>query len=275
MLKIFVDSGSSIKRQECEVLGVEMLPLRISLGEEEYLDGVNITSEIFYDALINKKLFPKTSLPSLADAEARINACTEAGDDVLILTISSGISGTFSTFKALFSGNSRVRVIDTKTAVGGIRILVGEALKHKDEPLDEIARAISELIPRIRVIAIPETLEYLHRGGRLSRAAFTVGSVLHLKPLITLDSSDGQVKVLAKALGIRRSMETLVGHLSSADTSYPIVPSYTYDRSNIERLVSMTDESLRAAMTEYDDLDFAIACHWGPSAFGFIFVAKE
>ena len=95
-----------------------------------------------------------------------------------------------------------MRVIDTKTAVGGIRILVGEALKHKDEPLDKVEKAVLELIPRIRVIAIPETLEYLHRGGRLSRAAFTVGSVLHLKPLITLDSSDGRVKVLAKALGI-------------------------------------------------------------------------
>lgn len=275
MLRIFTDSGSSIKKNECEALGVEILPLRIVLGEEEYSDGVDLTAEVFYDALIKKKQFPKTSLPSLSDAEERVNAYTDAGDDVIILTISSGISGTFGALHTLFLSNSKVRVIDTKTAVGGVRILVMEALKYKNESLDFIEARLLELIPRIRVIAIPATLEYLHRGGRLSKTAFTVGSVLHLKPLISLDSSDGKVKAPAKAIGLYRAMNMLVKQLEAADTSYPIVPSYTYDKSNLDRLVSMADEKFRAVMTEYDDLDFAIACHWGPSAFGFIFVVKE
>ena len=101
MVKVFVDSGSSIKQEEKEKLGVEILPLKIMLDEKEYLDGVDLSIDEFYDALINKNLFPKTSLPSLADAEDRVSECTQKGDDVIILTISSGISGTYNTFKML------------------------------------------------------------------------------------------------------------------------------------------------------------------------------
>lgn len=171
MLRIFVDSGSSIKQEEKAHYGVEILPLHITLGDKEYKDGIDLTMDVFYRALIEEKLFPKTSLPSLGDAEALVNHYTKMGDDVVILPISSGISGTYNTLKMLFEENPKVRVIDTKSAVGGIRILVEEINRHREESLDQIEQRLLSLIPRIRVCAIPETLDYLHRGGRLSSAA--------------------------------------------------------------------------------------------------------
>lgn len=277
MIKIFVDSGSSIKESEKEKYGVEILPLRLTIDGKEYDDGVNLPLDTFYKAIMEKKLFPKTSLPSLKETESRVKSYTDRGDEVIILTISSGISGTYGAVSMLFSDNERVRVIDTKTAVGGIRILVLEALKHIDKPLDFVCEQIYKLIPRIKVVAIPETLEYLHRGGRLSRAAWLFGSVLQLKPLIMLGGKDGKVGVLGKARGIRRAMEELIGYLEKlgCDTDYPIVPSYTYDTKNLDTLVSMTDEKYKARFTEYDNLDPAIACHWGPYAFGYIFVGDS
>ncbi len=277
MIKILVDSGSSIKQHEKEAYGVEILPLKILLGDREYSDGVDLSMNVFYHALIEEKQFPKTSLPSLGEAEALVHDFLNAGDEVLILSISSGISGTYNTFRLLFADEPRVRVIDTKTAVGGIRILVREANKMRDRSLDEVEQALLSLIPRIRVIAIPETLEYLCRGGRLSRSAWAIGSVLQLKPLISLDSSDGSVKVLAKERGRRRAMQRLVGYLDelACDPSYPIVPSYTYGKENLDALIEMTDSRYHAQMIEYDDLDPAIACHWGPNAFGYIFVSKK
>jgi len=277
MIKIFVDSGSSIRECEKEKYGVEILPLKIMLDGKEYDDGVDLSFEDFYKALIEKKLFPKTSLPSLSDAEKRVKCYTDAGYEVLILTISSGISGTYSALSMMFSDWKGVRVIDTKTAVGGIRILVTEAMRHLDEPIDKVSNILLELIPRIKVIAIPETLEYLHRGGRLSRAAWLFGSILQLKPLITLSSIDGKVGVLSKERGLKRAMATLVRYLDGlkCDTEYPIVPSYTYESENLDTLISMTDEKYKSAMTEYDNLDPAIACHWGPRAFGYIFVSKK
>ena len=276
MIKIFVDSGSSIKEYEKEKYGVEIFPLKLSIDGKEYDDGINLSLDSFYQALIEKKLFPKTSLPSLLEAEKRVKAYTDNGCEVVILTISSGISGTFGAINTLFKDNDKVRVIDTKTAVGGIKILVTEASKHLDKPLDFVCERIYNLIPRIKVVAIPETLEYLHRGGRLSRAAWLFGSILQLKPLISLGGKEGKVSVLSKARGIRRAMEELIGYLDKfeCDTDYPIVPSYTYESENLDALISMTDEKYKICFTEYDNLAPAIACHWGPRAFGYIFVGK-
>ena len=277
MIKVFVDSGSSIKQSEKEKFGVEILPLKIMLGEKEYLDGIDLSMDIFYDALINQNLFPKTSLPSLGETEKQVKSCIENGDDVIILTISSGISGTYNAFKRFFASEPKARVIDSKTAVGGMRILVNEINKYRDKSLDFVEEKLLELIPRIKVVAVPETLDYLQKGGRLSKSAWAVGSLLQLKPLISLDSTDGRVKVLGKAMGKRRAMEALAETLKSfdCDENYEIVPSYTYDEKNLDQLIAMTDEKYHAQMTEYDNLDPAIACHWGPSAYGYIFVSKK
>jgi DegV family protein with EDD domain len=277
MIKIFVDSGSSIREDEKEKYGVEILPLKINLDGVEYTDGVDLSFDVFYHALIEKKLFPKTSLPSLLEAEERIKSCIKDGCDVLILTISSGISGTYNALKMLFKDEARVKVIDTKTAVGGVKILVREASKHLDKTLDFVEELLLRLIPRIKVIAIPETLDYLQRGGRLSKTAWLFGSILQLKPLITLSSIDGRVGVLGKERGIKRAMQALVDYLEKldCDTNYPIVPSYTYNSKNLDTLIEMTDGKYREYMTEYDNLDPAIACHWGPNAFGYIFVGKN
>ena len=93
MIKIFVDSGSSIKKEERELYGVQVLPLQILLGDKEYLDGEDLSMDVFYKALIDDKIFPKTSLPPLDDVERRVNECVNDGYDVVVLTLSSGISG--------------------------------------------------------------------------------------------------------------------------------------------------------------------------------------
>ena len=274
MLRVFVDSGSSIKQDERKHYGVEIIPLKILLGDKEYSDGIDLSMDFFYSQLIDEGIFPKTSLPSLDETEKKINKFLEQGDDVIILPISSGISGTYNTFRIMFEDQPKVRVIDTKVAVGGVRILVEEVNKYRDKDLDFIESKLKELIPRIRVAAIPETLEYLHRGGRLSKTAYVAGNLAQVKPLITFDN--GSVKVLTKAIGLKRAMLTLVKLLETeCDTEYPIVPSYTYSNKNLVDLIKMTDRKYLPVMTHQDNLDPAIACHWGPNAFGYIFVRKQ
>ena len=276
MLRVFVDSGSSIKQNERRKYNVEIIPLKLYLGEREFKHGINLSMEYFYSALIDQKLFPKTSLPSLEETEKRVMDFVNKGDEVIILPISSAISGTYQTLRMMFAEQPKVRVIDTKTAVGGVRILVEEVNKYRDKGLDFIEKKLLSLIPRLKVIAIPETLEYLHRGGRLSKTAYVAGSLAQVKPLITLESLGGTVKVLEKAIGLRRAMQTLVNHLEKdgCDTGYSIIPSYTYKKDNLLELIRMTDKKYHRCMTEPDNLDPAIACHWGPNAFGYIFVTK-
>ena len=118
MIKIFVDSGSSIKPHEAEALGVGIIPLHIIMNGKEYRDGEGLTTEEFYRMLIEDKIFPRTSLPSLAEAEERVRGFTQRGDHVIFLTISSGLSGTYSAISGLFADDPLVHVVDTKTAVG-------------------------------------------------------------------------------------------------------------------------------------------------------------
>lgn len=275
MIKLFVDSASSITQEDKEKYGVEILPLQITLGDKQYTDGVDITLDMFYDALINKKLFPKTSLPSLGDAEESVEKYISAGHDVVILTMSSGLSGTYNTMKMLFEDNERVRVIDSRSCVGGIKLLVNEINKHLDKSLDFVEKKVNQLIPRIKIIAVPETLEYLHRGGRLSKSSFAVGSALKIKPIITLDT-EGRVKVYSKVLGKKKAMNAICECLEAleCDLDYGIVPSYTYVKENLDELIAQTPEKYLKNMTEYDNVAPVVACHWGPGAFGYMFVGK-
>ena len=274
MLKIFVDSGSSIKQDEKEQYGVEIIPLRYLLGETEYQDGIDLTIDEFYDKLINEKLFPKTSLPYLDELEERVTRFTNEGHDVLIISISSGISGTFNAFTTLFAENKKVRVVDSWSAVGGIKILVEEANKMKDRPLDEIVERLNNLKSRIKVLAIPENLDYLCKGGRLSKKEWLLGSILNIKPVITI--TEGNVKVDAKKIGLKNSMKYIAEFLEkTCDENFSIVPSYTYNDENLKKLIEMTNDKFHKQMISFDNLDPVIACHWGPNAFGYIYITKE
>lgn len=275
MLRLLVDSGSSIKLEECEKYNVELIPLNILLGENDYQDGINLSMDEFYKFMINEKGFPKTSLPNLGDVEEKVNGYVAQGDDVIVLTISSKISGWHNAARMLFEGNEHVLVLDSCMAVGGMRLIVDEINKDRTLPLKEIEKTVNALIPRIKIMAIPETLEYLFRGGRLSRFEWLVGSLLKIKPIIGF--KDGKVTVLSKKIGLKNGMRYICDSLKEleCDESYDIIASYTYNKKNLDDLIAMADEKYRPQMRVIDNLDPAIACHWGPGAFGFIFVAKK
>lgn len=275
MIKLLVDSGSSIKADELDKYGIELIPLKILLGDKEYLDdGKDLTMDVFYDFLMNSKTFPKTSLPSFVDVEKRVNEITKT-DEVIILTISSGISSTYNTFKTMFENNKKVKVIDSMCAVGGMRLIVDLINRNKDKSLDEIEQLVKDFIPHIRIMAIPETLHYLLKGGRLSKTEWLIGSILQIKP--TIGFKNGKVKVVNKTRGIKKGMKEIIEALDEleVDENYDIVASYTYDDTNLKELIEMTPDKYKHLIRSYDNLDPAIASHWGPNAFGYIFVSKK
>jgi len=274
-MRFILDSGSSIKQEEKAQYGVDILPLKLLFDDKEYLDGIDLSMEEFYHKLIEEKKFPKTSLPPLEETQDLVNGYTQAGEDVMIFTISSEISGTYNTMCMLFADNPKVRVIDCKMAVGGMRLLLEEAMKYKDESLDFVEAKVKALIPRIKTMAIPETLDYLLRGGRLSKAGWMLGSLLSIKPVIGF--TDGKVDVLAKKRGLKQAMQMLADAPTelNCDKEYGIIASYTYTRENLDKVIEMAGEEWKPYMRVFDNLDPAIACHWGPGAFGFIFVSKE
>ena len=272
MRRIIVDSGSSIKLDEREAYGVDILPIQLQMGEESFLDGVNLSTEEFYSRLKDSSQFPKTSLPSLEEAQKLVDSYIEQGDEVLIITISSGISGTYQAIKMLFDEYENVTVFDSKLAVAGIRILVQEAKKYENETMEFVVEKLNRLIPRIVIAAVPETLDYLLAGGRLSKSSWMLGKLLSIIPIITFN--EGKVDVLTKKRGLKQSKKTLIDKIieDKADKSYGIVAAYTYNKGNVDSLIEMLPDDYKGAISVYDDLCSSIACHWGPNAFGFIYV---
>ena len=272
MLRIVVDSGSSIKQDEREKYGVDILPLRVQMGEDSFLDGIDLSVDEFYDRLINLKEFPKTSLPSLEDAQNLVENYTNQGYEVLIITISSGISGTFQTMRMLFEENDKVTVFDSQMAVGGIRFLVQEARKYEKEGMDVIVEKLNALVPRIVTAAIPETLDYLLAGGRLSKLSWMLGTMLSIKPVIGFVET--KVTVLSKKRGLKQAMKQIVDMAveDHCDPEYGIVASYTYNKANIDQVIQMSSAGIQQMVNVYDNLIPSIACHWGPNAFGYIYV---
>ena len=272
MRRIIVDSGSSIKQAEKELYGVDILPIQLLMGNESFLDGVNLSSEEFYHRLKNRGQFPKTSLPSLEEAQKLVDLYTENGDEVLIITISSGISGTYQALKILFTEYKNVEVFDSMLAVGGVRFLVDEAKRNEHETMDTVIEKLTDLRQRIVIAAIPETLDYLLAGGRLSKSSWMVGKLLSIIPVITF--IDGKVEVLSKKRGIKQGKRALIEMVQQdrADRSYGIIAAYTYNRDNVADVVRMLPDEYGEAVSVYDDLCSSIACHWGPNAFGLIYV---
>lgn len=274
MLRIVVDSGSSIKQEEREKYGVDILPLRVQMGEDSFLDGVDLSVDEFYNRLINLNEFPKTSLPSLEDAQKLVEDYTAQGDDVLIITISSGISGTFQTMRMLFEENEKVTVFDSQMAVGGVRFLVQEARKYEQESMEVIVEKLNALVPRIVTAAIPETLDYLLAGGRLSKLSWMLGTMLSIKPVIGF--VDSKVTVLVKKRGLKQAMKQIVDMAveDQCDPEYGIIASYTYNKDNVDQVIKISPPELQQMVKAYDNLIPSIACHWGPNAFGYIYVRK-
>ena len=276
MRRIFVDSGSSIKKEELAKYNVELIPLKILIGDKEYFDdGEDLPLDKFYSLLASEKQFPKTSLPSLDTVEKMVTKYTDQGDEVIIITISSKISGTNNSFNILFEDNDKVMVVDSLIAVGGIRFIVELLNKNQDKSFAELKPILDEFIPRLHVMAIPETLYYLQKGGRLSKTEWLLGSILQIKP--TIGFKDGKVKVIAKNRGLKKAMADVIEQVKAVgvDPDYDIIAAYTHNRDNVMQLIEMSPDEVKNKVKIFDDLDPAIACHWGPNAFGYVFVSKK
>lgn len=210
---------------------VTVVPLSVHFGETDYLDGVNITHREFYEKLIESDELPTTSQPT-PDAFSRVYAeAVAAGEEVVVLTVSSRLSGTYqSAMIAAMDYPGQVYVVDSRTVAIAAGVLAEYALRLVDEGMSaqEIAACLEQEREHVCIVAMVDTLEYLMRGGRLSRTAAVAGEILAIKPVISV--RDGEIVVLGKARGSRRANNLLVKEIEAAggiDFTKPLLLGYT------------------------------------------------
>ena len=274
-VKIVVDSTvdlvPEVKAQ------VKTVALSVLFGEQEYKDGVTIDPVKFYEMMANSENLPTTSQPTPAAFEDAYRELVEAGHEVVCITISSRLSGTYqSATIAADEFSDKVFVVDSRSAALGAGLLVEWALKLVEEGKNgrEILEALMEKRKEIRLYAMVDTLENLKKGGRLSSTVAFVGGVLNMKPIIGLE--EGEIKVVGKARGLKAAFTNL-NKLCQEDgvkTEEPYMLGYT----------GCSDENLIKYMEENTDLwpadskkvivGATIGTHAGPGAVAMAFFAK-
>lgn len=278
MIRIIVDSSSDYQLEEIKQKNMELVPLSITIGEHSYLDGINLDRDDFYKMLTETSDFPKTSQPSPQAFLDIFEDAKEKGDDCICILLSSGLSGTCqSAYLAKdMSDYDNIYIIDSLAAVCIIRILAERACQLRSEGFAamDIVAAIEALKSRVKVAAALDTLEYLYRGGRLSKTAATIGELANLKPMITL-TEEGKIGILGKSLGKNKAICSLIKHVQNLelDPDYPLYTVYTFGTENCTKFEEKLAE-VGIQSTARFQIGPTIGTHVGPEAFGIIYVTK-
>ncbi len=228
-VRIITDSGSDIPQGYNKYITV--LPMSIRFGADEYKDGVDISTKQFYERLIESDELPATSLVSPGVFEEAYKTAIGNGEKVVVVTISSKLSGTFqSAVLAAAEYPDDVFVVDSMNVACAEQILAlrGVELIEKGMSAEKIANELNSEREKIHILAVLDTLEYLKKGGRISAAVAFVGGALNLKPVVTV--KDGEVAMIGKARGSKNGNNYLIQEIqktSGIDFSKPIRLGYT------------------------------------------------
>ena len=276
-IRFITDSASDMNHPREDVT---ILPLHIRFGDDEYADGVTISHREFYEKLIESDTLPTTSLISPATFEEAYAEAVDAGETVIVITISSRLSGTCQSARiAAEDYDGKVYVIDSMNATIGERILVEYGLQLKDQgkSATEIVALLEESKRQIHTMGLLDTLEYLKKGGRISPTVAFLGGALAIKPVVAV--VDGEIVLLGKARGSKNGSNFLIREIEKADGvdfSRPFCLGYTGLSDDLLQKYIHDSEHLWRDYTKdlpISSLGATIGTHVGPGAVAVAFFA--
>lgn len=281
MIKLLVDSASDVDLKEAEGAGVYLIPISVRFGDEEYQDGINLTHREFFEKLIESDELPQTSQINEAAFAEKFESLTADGSEVIAITLSSGLSGTYNSAVRAAKNFNGVYAVDSLNACIGERILLQYAMRLVKEGVLSAAEIVAELDKskhKIQLLAVLDTLQYLKKGGRISSVAAFAGELLSIKPVVSVVG--GEVRLAGKAMGSKKGnnlLTQLVDKCGGIDFSMPYALGYSglsdaylqkYLRDS-EKLWKDNTDSVPAYM-----IGSTIGTHVGPGAIAVAFFAK-
>ena len=227
-IRIVVDSTADLTPQVRQRVAV--VPLTVNFADEEFVDGLDITAQEFYEKLQTSKVLPTTSQASPYVFSAAFGQAVADGEEVIAITVSSQLSGTYQSARIAAEDYDNIFVVDSGSVTLGAGILAEYALRCADEGMDaeSIAAAVEAKKEDVCLIAMLDTLEYLKKGGRISATVAFAGGLLNLKPVVNI--KDGVINMLGKARGSKQGNNLLVQEIAKAggvDFSKPLMLGYT------------------------------------------------
>lgn len=278
MIKILVDASSDYTADEVQQKGLILVPIEITIGDKVYVEGINLDRSNFYEILKESDDFPKTSQPSPQTFADIFAQAEESGDELVCILLSSQLSGTFQSASMAkeMVGYDKVYLVDSLSASFCIKVMADYALSLVEQGFaaPEIAEKIDKFKSHVKCIAGLNTLEFLARGGRISKAVAAVGSMANIKPIVRTGET-GSVEIAAKCIGMSRAIVQVVRTLQGMeiDDNFPIYPLYSHGTANCETFeAKMEDAGFKIDVRS--QIGPTIGTHIGPEAFGVVFVTK-
>lgn len=278
-VRIVVDSTLDIREELRNQLTV--VPLTIHFGEEAFIDGVTMTGSVFYQRLVESDQLPTTSQAGPYQFQQIFEEAVQAGEQVVCITIASQLSGTCQSARIAASDYpGRVFVVDSQTVTigGGILTEYALCLAQQGNSAEKIAQALEQAKSRIRVLALVDTLEYLKRGGRISKTVAFAGELLSIKPVICVQ--DGQLNLIGKARGSKQGNNLLVKEIQKAggvDFSMPLLLGYSGMSDVLLKKYMQDSASLWTGNCEqlpYALVGSVVGTHAGPGAIAVAFFCE-
>ncbi|MCL4078668.1 DegV family protein [Coriobacteriia bacterium Es71-Z0120] len=280
-VRVVTDTTSYLPQSDVERYGIRLVPLSVTLDGVTYVERV--ADEAFYDALLKSKGFPTTSQPSAATIAEAFRAAVEAGDEVVAVFLSSEMSGTYST--ALLARDmvreerpdARIEVVDSRSNCMelGFAVLAAARAAEQGASAEEAAAAAREMTLHTRFIFVPDTLEYLRRGGRIGNASALIGTLLQIRPILTV--VDGKTDVFAKVRTKRKAMTEIVAALSrdaEAKGLIDVVAHHIADEAEGRELAAMASEAVGREVPVIP-VGPTIGTHVGPGSVGLVYVTDK
>lgn len=276
--KIIVDSTVNMNPEFYEMVSV--LPLTVRFGEDEYIDGVTITNEEFYQKLEKVDELPTTSQISPEVFRGAFQEVVDAGDEALVITVASGLSGTCQSAHIAAQEFENIYVVDSGNVAVGFGVIVEYAIQllKEGKSAKEIKEILDKEKEKVHIIAMVDTLKYLKMGGRISGAVALAGSILNIKPIVEV--YDGAIHQIGKARGAKMGNQVLIQEIQKVgevDYSKPVLFGHS----------GRTDDGVKLFLEQSKDfwkdgnvpknsilMGSVIGTHAGPGIVAIAFFAK-
>lgn len=273
-IKIVTDSTAYIKKEYAKLNGIEIVPLIIHFEGEEEKEGYPGEFEDFFERLKEAKSFPTTSQPSVGAFAEIFRELVEDGNEVIAITISGKLSGTFSSAQmaAEMIAPNKISVVDSRTTVANLKVLVERLLAMAEESDDRLAivEAIEKEKKKTGISLTVGSLDYLHKGGRLTASQAFLGKLLNVKPIIALE--EGVLKPVDKVRGKKKALNKMIESIpKNADT---ISISHIFSEDEAKEYRGILKEAFPNARITIDVIGPVIGAHLGPKAMGFCYFVK-
>ncbi|MFH1484455.1 MAG: DegV family protein [Chloroflexota bacterium] len=277
-VKVVTDSTCDLPAETAEALGITVVPLTVQFGSTSYRDGLDLGPDEFFLKLAHASTLPTTSQPSGGDFAATYEALAQETDEILSIHISAKLSGTHSSAlvgRQAVTANCRIEIIDSLQASMGLGLIVMAAARaaRSGQTLDQVMEAVRGLIPRTFLFGVVDSLEYLHKGGRIGKASVLLSSLLQIKPLIAC--RDGETYPLGRERTRPRALERMRKLVEEHSPINEMAILHSTTPAEAEALAERFSGILPRDQIIFARFGPVLGTYLGPGAIGVAFVEKE